>query len=109
MRFSEKHQLEGGLELETRKWVISGVVTRSQWREICTKCKEKERNEEEEEECPRTPTAREARIPEITTCPPAPRKRQQPSSRCDLDGVIREFFNPPDLESVFVMHVENSK
>ncbi|GAB4847877.1 hypothetical protein Ancab_026936 [Ancistrocladus abbreviatus] len=107
MGLSEKHQLDGILEAERRKWVVAGVIVRSQLRPISTKPKEKETAEDDEEECSTTPTAREARIPETSTCPPAPRKRR-PSSKCSFNGV-REFFNPPDLETVFSLrHAERA-
>ncbi|RAL40926.1 hypothetical protein DM860_008624 [Cuscuta australis] len=53
-----------------------------------------------------TPTARGSRIPERLPCPPAPRKRR-PSSVCRYNGV-KEFFDPPELESVFVRRVERA-
>ena len=46
-----------------------------------------------------TPTSAEARIPQRLPCPLAPRKRR-PSLKCHLNGV-KDFFNPPELESVF--------
>ncbi|GAB4848087.1 hypothetical protein Ancab_002749 [Ancistrocladus abbreviatus] len=108
MGFSEKHQIDGSLESERRKWVVAGIVVRSQLRPIGTKPKlEKEIAVDDEEECSTTPTAREARIPEILTCPPAPRKRR-PRPSCNFNGV-REFFNTPDLETVFSLgHVERA-
>ncbi|GMH06780.1 hypothetical protein Nepgr_008620 [Nepenthes gracilis] len=105
MGFSEKHQIEGGLELEARKWVIGGIAVRSQLHSISTKAKDKETNEHNEDRST-TPTAREARIPEKLPCPPAPRKRR-PSSMCNFNGG-REFFNPPDLETVFIRRVERA-
>ncbi|EPS71845.1 hypothetical protein M569_02922, partial [Genlisea aurea] len=54
---------------------------------------------EEEGNFPATPTAPDSRIPERLVCPPAPKKRKAVSlGRC-YGG--REFFNPPDLESIF--------
>ncbi|PIA26341.1 hypothetical protein AQUCO_09400006v1 [Aquilegia coerulea] len=106
MGFSEKHQVDGGLELEGKKWVIAGIPIRAPLRQIRAKRMEKdtENEEEEEEESLTTPTAVDSRIPERSPCPPAPRKRR-PSLRCNFNGV-REFFSPPDLESVFIRHVE---
>ncbi|GMH15006.1 hypothetical protein Nepgr_016847 [Nepenthes gracilis] len=105
MGFPGQHQFEGGLESEGRKWLIAGIAVRSQLRAISTKPKDKE-IVEDDEECSTTPTAIEARIPEKLSCPPAPRKHR-PSSRCNLNGVM-EFFNPPDLETVFVRHFERA-
>ncbi|KAG4914423.1 hypothetical protein JHK87_051980 [Glycine soja] len=101
------------LESESKKWVIAGIG-------VCSLKPIKTKrvagggdNEEEEEEETRstTPTAKEARIPEKLPCPPAPRKRRPPS-RCGSNsggGGVREFFTPPDLESVFKCHVEKAK
>lgn len=104
MGFSKKHnQVEEVKELKGTKWVIAGIAIRAPLKSISTKPKE----EFEDDESPSTtPKARESRIPEILPCPPAPRKRR-PNSTCHFNGVI-EFFNPPDLESVFVRHVERA-
>ncbi|KAK6928389.1 hypothetical protein RJ641_006980 [Dillenia turbinata] len=95
----------GLVESEGKKWVITGISVRGQMRPINTKPRDKE-CEEDEESCSTTPTAKEARIPETLPCPPAPRKRK-PSSRCHYNG-SREFFTPPDLETVFIRHVERA-
>ncbi|XP_034683881.1 cyclin-dependent protein kinase inhibitor SMR6-like [Vitis riparia] len=102
--FAEKLQVDGGLESENKKWVISGIQLRAPLKPVYTSPVGKERDEEGEE-CS-TPTYEEARIPTTLTCPPAPRKRK-PSSRCNYNGV-REFFTPPDLETVFIRHVERA-
>ncbi|KAF8390484.1 hypothetical protein HHK36_025010 [Tetracentron sinense] len=99
MGFPEKPQVDGGLESEGKKWVIAGISSRTPLRSISTKPTEKDSDSEEEGRL-RTPTAEETRIPERLACPPAPRKRK-PSSRCKFNGV-REFFTPPDLDSVFI-------
>ncbi|PIA59118.1 hypothetical protein AQUCO_00400166v1 [Aquilegia coerulea] len=105
MGFSEKHQVDGGIELKGKKWVVGGIPIRAPLTKIKTKKMEKD-TESEEEESSTTPTSIDARIPERFPCPPPPRKRRpNPSSRCNFNGV-REFFNPPDLESVFIRHVE---
>ncbi|XP_058091942.1 cyclin-dependent protein kinase inhibitor SMR6-like [Magnolia sinica] len=116
MAISEKVQMEG-VELEGKKWVIDGVSFRTPLKPINTNPLEKiiEQGEEDcstkaaenEEEGCSTPTAKEARIPEKLLCPPAPRKRKS-SSRCNFTGV-REFFTPPDLDSVFIRRVERAK
>lgn len=116
MGFSEKTQLEGGLESENRKWVIAGIALRGPLKPIYTipaveKVAEQQEEDQgdmmEEEECysSTTPKGEEARIPTTLTCPPAPRK-QKPSLKCNYrGGGAREFFTPPDLETVFIRHV----
>ncbi|KAL3526091.1 hypothetical protein ACH5RR_014463 [Cinchona calisaya] len=105
MGFSKKHQAEGGKELDGKKWVIAGITIRAPLKSISTK-PTKEEYEEDDDGRSTTPTARESRIPERLPCPPAPRKRR-PTSTCNFNG-SREFFNPPDLESVFIRHVERA-
>ncbi|KAK2661687.1 hypothetical protein Ddye_000261 [Dipteronia dyeriana] len=110
MGFSKKTQADCGLDSEGKKWVIAGISIRTSLKPISTGARGKENEEKEEEEeeeaCSTTPTAREARLPEKLSCPPAPRKRRPPT-RCNFTGV-REFFTPPDLESVFKLHVEKA-
>ncbi|KAL2246709.1 cyclin-dependent protein kinase inhibitor SMR6-like [Sesamum indicum] len=102
MGFSKKHQVEVGKESEGKKWVIAGIA-------IMAPLKPISREDSEDEDGSTTPTARESRIPEPEKlkCPPAPRKRR-PASTCHYNGV-REFFNPPELESVFICHAERAK
>ncbi|KAK4426127.1 Cyclin-dependent protein kinase inhibitor SMR6 [Sesamum alatum] len=100
MGYSKKHQVEVGKESEAKKWVIAGIAIMAPLKPVSTKARE----ECEDEDSSTTPTARESRIPEKLKCPPAPRKRR-PASTCHFNGV-REFFNPPDLESVFICHTE---
>ena len=104
MGFSEKAlQVDGGLETEGKKWVIAGIPLRAPLKPIHTNPAEKEWDGtgEAQEECSTTPTGEESRIPTRLTCPPpAPRKRK-PSFKCNYGGV-REFFTPPDLETVFM-------
>ncbi|CAK9173750.1 unnamed protein product [Ilex paraguariensis] len=109
MGLAEKpHQMDGGaVESEAKKWVIAGIQLRSPLKPIFTKPPEKESTNEDEEKCCRTPTGEEARIPSRLPCPPAPRKRK-PSSRCHYNGSRREFFTPPDLETVFIRHFEKA-
>lgn len=112
MGFSKKSQSDGGLDTESKKWVIAGISIRSSLKPINTKPARGKENEEEniyqdEENYSTTPTAKEARIPERLPCPPAPRKRRPPPSRCNFNGVM-EFFTPPDLETVFKLHVEKA-
>lgn len=109
MGFSEKPQVEGGLESDNRKWVIAGIALRAPLKPIYTIPMEKAHREEgDTEECSTTPTGEEARVPTTLTCPPAPKKRK-PSLKCNYRGGAREFFTPPDLETVFIRHVERAK
>ncbi|KAK7361635.1 hypothetical protein VNO77_03706 [Canavalia gladiata] len=112
MGVSEKAQVEGAFESENnnRKWVIAGIALRAPLKPIYTIPvveKEQKVEELETEECSTTPTTMESKIPTPFTCPPAPRKRK-PSLKCKYRGVVREFFTPPDLESVFIRHVEKA-
>ncbi|PSS30360.1 Cyclin-dependent protein kinase [Actinidia chinensis var. chinensis] len=100
MGFSKKAQAEGVIEAEGKKWVIAGIAIRAPLRSITTKQKERQ-SDSDDEASSTTPTTKESRIPEKFPCPPAPQKRRS-SSKCQYNGT-REFFNPPDLESVFVM------
>ncbi|TKY50454.1 hypothetical protein E2542_SST27918 [Spatholobus suberectus] len=95
----------GFSESESKKWVIAGIAVRS-LKPINTKrvCGD---DGDEEEARSTTPTAKEARIPEKLPCPPAPRKRRP--SRCNNVGGVREFFTPPDLETVFKCHVKEQE
>ncbi|GMY26294.1 cyclin-dependent protein kinase inhibitor SMR6-like [Fagus crenata] len=100
MGFSEKAlQVEGGLETTTegKKWVIAGIPLRAPLKPIYTNPVEMEEGREEFNST--TPTGEEARIPTKLNCPPAPRKRK-PSLKCNYG--VREFFTPPDLETVFI-------
>ncbi|XP_050224620.1 cyclin-dependent protein kinase inhibitor SMR6 [Mercurialis annua] len=105
MGFSKKTQADSGLDSEAKKWVIAGIAIRTSLKPINTKTRAK--NEEEESEEEHTPTAKESRMPERPSCPPAPRKRR-PASRCNYNNSVREFFTPPDLESVFKCYVEKA-
>lgn len=102
MGCSGKLQAESGLETEGKKWVIAGISTRMQLSQIRTKPREREGEEEEEEASFRTPTSKEARIPEKFLCPPAPRKRgARPAPRRRRNDVKEFFPTPDDLESLF--------
>ncbi|XP_062106930.1 cyclin-dependent protein kinase inhibitor SMR6 [Humulus lupulus] len=112
MGFSKKSQIDGGFESEGKKWVIAGISVRSSLKPIKTKtlkakdCESDNGDDYDSESCSTTPTSKESRIPERLRCPPAPRKRR-PSSRCNFNGV-KEFFAVPDLETVFIRHVEKA-
>ncbi|PNX94374.1 hypothetical protein L195_g017549 [Trifolium pratense] len=104
----KKTQMENGFESEAKKWVIAGFSVRS-LKPINTKVSAKNGvvYEDEDEENSTTPTAKEARIPVNMSCPPAPMKKR--ISRCNNGvGGVREFFTPPDLETVFKLRVEKS-
>ncbi|CAL0317295.1 unnamed protein product [Lupinus luteus] len=107
MGFSKKKTLQPdsntfiSLDSESKKCAIAGISVRS-LKPINTKGRGKENDEEDEEGCT-TPTAKEARIPEKLKCPMAPKKKR-PTKRNHVNGV-REFFNAPDLETVFKCHV----
>ncbi|KAL6007124.1 hypothetical protein ACLOJK_032620 [Asimina triloba] len=114
MGISEKVQVEVGLESEGKKWFISGIPIRSHHlKPIATSPLEKlvgggeAEGEGDEEGCSTTPTAEESRIPRVLPCPPAPKKKK-PAPKCHFSGA-REFFNPPDLDSVFVRRPERAK
>ncbi|TKY69907.1 hypothetical protein E2542_SST06190 [Spatholobus suberectus] len=104
MGFSEKPQVE---ESDSRKWVIAGIALRAPLKQIYTTVEKEEQDEGDMEECSTTPKEEEAKIPTTLKCPPAPRKRK-PSLKCNYRGGAREFFAPPDLETVFIRHVERA-
>ncbi|XP_022775596.1 cyclin-dependent protein kinase inhibitor SMR6-like [Durio zibethinus] len=111
MGVSGKPQVDGGLESEGKKWVIAGISLRPTLKPVYTKPVEKEKDKDSsdgqgDDSCTTTPTGEDARIPTIFTCPPAPRK-PKPSLKCNY-GSVREFFTPPDLETVFIRHVERA-
>ncbi|XP_023550994.1 cyclin-dependent protein kinase inhibitor SMR6 [Cucurbita pepo subsp. pepo] len=104
MGFSKKSQIDGGFEPEGKKWVIAGLPARSSLKPITTKSRAKDGDDDGEKSRSTTPTAKEARIPEKLSCPAAPRKRRSLKSSSNQNHG-REFFNPPDLESVFKIRV----
>ncbi|XP_028118699.1 cyclin-dependent protein kinase inhibitor SMR6-like [Camellia sinensis] len=108
MGSSKKHQLDGGgKESQGKKWAIAGISIRGPLKSIKTKQKMRECDDDDSDEST-TPTAKESRIPERLACPAAPRK-SRPVSTCHYNGDSRrEFFTPPDLESVFIRHVERA-
>ncbi|XP_057954116.1 cyclin-dependent protein kinase inhibitor SMR9-like [Malania oleifera] len=53
-----------------------------------------------------TPKAQRFRIPEIVTCPPAPKKRRV-LSNCSLQRSPIAFFAPPDLELFFFFALQD--
>ncbi|XP_057770611.1 cyclin-dependent protein kinase inhibitor SMR6-like [Salvia miltiorrhiza] len=107
MGFSKKHQIEMGKDSEAKKWVIAGIAIRAPLKPISTKPRDDCSGEDEGGACSTTPTARESRIPDKLPCPPPPRKRR-PVSTCHFNGA-RDFFNPPELESIFMCHAGRAK
>ncbi|MED6123163.1 hypothetical protein PIB30_046658 [Stylosanthes scabra] len=125
MGLSEKAQVDGAFDSDhsNPKWLIAGIALRAPLKPINTttttttttidkdqKEEEEEEEEEAEEECATTPTSVESRIPKILACPPAPKKKRKPCSKCNNFrgvAVIKEFFNPPDLETVFIRHLSS--
>ncbi|CAN1152251.1 Cyclin-dependent protein kinase inhibitor SMR6 [Linum perenne] len=103
-----------GFSSDDGKWVISGIHLRSPLKPIYTKIDEVSScggGDDDVYGCPQptTPKGEEARISEKLTCPPPPRKRKATLKRkCNGGGGVREFFTPPDLESVFVRHVQRA-
>ncbi|KAF7123403.1 hypothetical protein RHSIM_Rhsim12G0112000 [Rhododendron simsii] len=103
----DKPQMDGGVrESEGKKWVVAGIPLRRQLKPIFTKPAPEKQLENDEGELPTTPTGEEARVPARVTCPAAPRKRKS-SPMCHY-GSVREYFNPPDLETVFIRRVERA-
>ncbi|CAI0462505.1 unnamed protein product [Linum tenue] len=100
-----------GFSAENGKWVISGISLRAPLKPIFT-----ERDagdgwvDDEKYGSPTTPKSEEARIPARLPCPPPPRKRRATSLKRNCNGGgAREFFVPPDLETVFVCrHVQRA-
>lgn len=100
MGFPKKSQVDGN-ESEGRKWVVAGIPVRTPLRSISTNKMENEVDNEEQSHST-TPTSEGARISQRLPCPPAPRKRK-PSLKFHPNNV-KEFFNPPELESIFISH-----
>ncbi|XAR65102.1 hypothetical protein NMG60_11009075 [Bertholletia excelsa] len=87
---------------DDKKWVIAGISIRTPLKPILTYPVEKQQEKRDEDDEVSTPTAEDARIPARLPCPPAPRKRRA-ASRCHVyNSAGREFFTPPDLETVFI-------
>ncbi|KAJ7943692.1 Cyclin-dependent protein kinase inhibitor SMR6 [Quillaja saponaria] len=110
MGFSEKAQIDGGFDSDTnRKWVIAGIALRAPLKPIFVEKAQADddHNNGEEEECATTPTGEESRIKTTLKCPPAPRKRKSSLKKFNYgNNGVKEFFNPPDLETVFIRHVD---
>ncbi|KAI3976231.1 hypothetical protein MKX01_019177 [Papaver californicum] len=106
MGLSMKSQvLVDGKETEgNKKWVVAGILVRSPLKAINTNKKIEDGDDEEQGCSATTPTSVETRInSERLLCPPAPRKRR-PSLKFHSNNKAMDFFNPPELESIFVSH-----
>lgn len=99
--------MEGGLQSSGKKWVVAGIPFGVPLKPVIPTEKRKEEEGEEEYCLATTPTGDEARISTRIEFPPPPPRKRKPSSRCHFEGA-REFFNPPDLETVFTRHDEKS-
>ncbi|CAH8251848.1 unnamed protein product [Arabidopsis lyrata] len=97
------HQLDGEIRETTdgKKWVIAGIPSRSPLKQINLSSGVTVTETEEQDQCPTTPTAVSVRIPRVPPCPAAPKKRK-PSLKCSYGAGARDFFSPPDLETVFI-------
>lgn len=108
MGVSEKlHQMDGGA-VDSEKWVIGGIELRTPLKPVFTKPMDISRTDGEDYNST-TPTRAESRIPARLACPPPPKKRKAAAaaSRCHC-GRVREFFCPPDLETIFIRRVEGA-
>ncbi|KAL7603382.1 hypothetical protein Lser_V15G14671 [Lactuca serriola] len=95
-------------ESASKKWVIAGIQFMTPLKPIYTKRETEKKHEDDDEakECCTTPTSPESVIPCLLKCPGAPRKRKA-SSRSHCNDV-RDYFKPPELESVFIRFVERA-
>ncbi|RZC72741.1 hypothetical protein C5167_048217 [Papaver somniferum] len=107
MGLSMKSQvLAEGKETEgNKKWVVAGILVRTPLKAINTNKKIEDGDDQEQGCSATTPTSVEARInSERLLCPPAPRKRR-PSLKFHSNNNAMDFFNPPELESIFVSNL----
>ncbi|CAI9775364.1 unnamed protein product [Fraxinus pennsylvanica] len=102
------HARSTRVDIEEKTHQMDGIALRNPLKPICTNPVEKLllQKDEEEQEFSTTPKSADSRIPSRLICPPAPKKRKA-SSRCHFAGVM-EFFNPPDLETVFIPWVKRA-
>ncbi|KAI3943773.1 hypothetical protein MKW98_004278 [Papaver atlanticum] len=96
--------LAEGKETEgNKKWVVAGILVRTPLKAINTNKKIEDGDDEEQGCSATTPTSVEARInSERLLCPPAPRKRRPSLKKFHSNNKATDFFNPPELESIFV-------
>ncbi|KAJ0265848.1 Cyclin-dependent protein kinase inhibitor SMR15 [Hirschfeldia incana] len=98
------HQFHVELHETSEKWAISGISLCGQMKPISlssTAIADTEDVDVHQDQWPTTPTAASFRIPTVFPCPPPPKKRKA-SSKFGYSGA-REFFSPPDLETVFIL------
>ncbi|KAE8663858.1 glutamate--glyoxylate aminotransferase 2-like isoform X1 [Hibiscus syriacus] len=107
MGFSRKPKVDDGLESEGQKWVLAMISIRAPLKPIYTKSSDpplKKDNDEDEESS--TPTGEEARIRTLFNSPPPAPRKPKASFKCNNNNYgrtgVREFFTPPDLETVFI-------
>ncbi|RWR72671.1 cyclin-dependent protein kinase inhibitor SMR9-like protein [Cinnamomum micranthum f. kanehirae] len=50
-----------------------------------------------------TPKGQKFRIPELLSCPPAPKKKRRLTLGCSSQNSTVSFFRPPDLEMFFLL------
>ncbi|CAA7020757.1 unnamed protein product [Microthlaspi erraticum] len=87
--------------IDGKKWVIAGLPPRSPLKSNNSTSGVTVTETEDQDQCPKTPTAVSFRIPRVLPCPAAPKKRK-PSSTCSYGAGAKDFFSPPDLETVFI-------
>nr|GMD15049.1 cyclin-dependent protein kinase inhibitor SMR6 [Ipomoea batatas] len=117
MEFAEKHhhQMEGSLQVdqsEAKRWILAGIALRNPLKPIRVAATHGacawENNDDQDGGSSTTPTSEGSRIPRRLTCPPPPKKRKaskrssSSSGCCYINGGGREFFSPPDLDTVFI-------
>ncbi|KAG2277185.1 hypothetical protein Bca4012_042540 [Brassica carinata] len=96
------HQFNVEHHETSEKWAIPGISLREPMKPISlpsTTIADTE-GDVHQDQWPATPTAPSFRIPTVFPCPPPPKKRKA-SSKFGYSGA-REFFSPPDLETVFI-------
>ena len=92
-----------GFRIRSKEVGVVGISVRS-LKPINMKPKSMENEDDDADACS---TTKEARILKKLSCSPAPRKR--PPSRCNNNfNGIREYFTPPNLETMFKLHVEKA-
>lgn len=105
---SFKKDLEMGVSeklhwMDSESWLIAGIKLKS----IFTTT-QKNIDDQNEGDCSTTPTSSESRIPTTISCPRPPKKpKPAASARCGRG--ITEFFNPSELEMIFICRVEGSQ
>ncbi|KAK8657362.1 hypothetical protein V6N13_035603 [Hibiscus sabdariffa] len=114
MGFSRKPKVDDGSESDGQKWVLAMISIRAPLKPInTTKPSDPplkrgvavDTDDDEEPPCSTTPTGEEARIPTLFTRPPPAPRKPKASFKCNNNHGrtgVREFFTPPDLETVFI-------